>query len=298
MQDKKINRAARRAAEKAEKKPSKKQIFAEYGLDLKDGKYIYHPVLGWIPLLIVDGNDKIGSRKTSDDGIGVWHFSTLPSNMVFTAVFHGIEMTEKGTCPCTCKDKDGKIICYALKGNYQRYGYDSLVWRTWLIRNDLDFARRALIAQIKAFEIKFMRWHASGDFDSKAYIETVQAVVADCQDTTFWTYTKVKAAETAFDSFDNAHIVPSVIDHFGYNFGHADYILALYEYLKSQGKDVYICRCGIDKNQHCNKCTACSNKGTYVLFLEHSTDYNPLEDPLYPEFCKVVEAQGSRFLKK
>ena len=50
MTEKKLNRAARRAAEKAEKKPSKKQIFAEYGLELKDGKYIYHPVLGWIEL--------------------------------------------------------------------------------------------------------------------------------------------------------------------------------------------------------------------------------------------------------
>ena len=278
------------------KKQTRKEIFAEYDIPF-DGKNIFHPVLGWIPQLIVDGNDKIGSRKTSPDGIGVWHFSTLPSNMVFKAVFHGIDMEEKGTCPCTCKDKNGQIICYALKGNYQRYGYDSLVWRTWLIRNDIDFVRRALIAQIQAYQIRFMRWHASGDFDSAAYIDMARQVVAACPATTFWTYTKVKAAEHAFDEFENAHIVPSMIDHFGYNFGHCDYILALYEYLKSQGKDVYICRCGIDKNQHCNKCTACSHKGNHVLFLEHSTDYKPELDPLFPEFKKLVESQGDMFLK-
>lgn len=275
---------------------TRKQIFAEYGIPF-DGKKIFHEKLGWIPLLIVDGNDKIGSRKTSDDGIGVWHFSSLPSNMMFKAVFNGIEMEEKGTCPCTCKDKDGKIACYALHGNYARYGFDSLVWRTWLIRNDLDFVRRALIAQIKAFEIKFMRFHASGDFDSMEYVDMTKEVVKACDTTTFWTYTKVRYAEHAFDEFKNAHIVPSMIDHFGYNFGHCDYIIALYKYLISIGKKVYICRCGIDKNQHCNKCTACSEKDNYVLFLEHSTEYKPELDPLYPEFVKLVEAQGKKYLK-
>lgn len=279
------------------KQPTRKEVFASYNIPF-DGNKIYHDILGWIPLLIVDGNDKIGSRKTSEDKIGVWHFSTLPSNMIFKCTFHDIEMEEKGTCPCTCKDKDGNIICYALHGNYQRYGYDSLIWRTWLIRNDLDFVRRAIIAQIKAFEIKFMRWHASGDFDSKEYIDMAKDVVKECDSTTFWTYTKVKLAEHAFDEFKNAHIVPSVIDHFGFNFGHCDYILALYKYLKEQGKEVYICRCGIDKNQHCNKCTACSHKGNYVLFLEHSTEYNPLLDPLFEEFKALVESQGDMFLKK
>ena len=273
----------------AEKKASKKDIFAEYGIDVK-GNNIYHEKLGWIPMLIVDGNSKIGSRKESEDGIGVWHFSTLPSNMMFECVFHGIEMHERGTCPCICKDKDGKIICYALKGNYARYGFDSLVWRTWLIRNDLDFVRRALIAQIKAYEIKFMRFHASGDFDSVPYIEMCCDVVKACDTTTFWTYTKVKAAEHAFDDFANAHIVPSVIEHFGYNFGHCDYIIALYNHLKAQGKDVYICRCGIDKNQHCTNCKGCSvNK--YVLFIEHSTEYKAEKDPLYPVLKAVIESQ-------
>ena len=94
----------------------------------------------------------------------------------------------------------------------------------------------------------------------------------------------------AFDDIENAHIVPSIVKGNGFNFGHCDYIIFLYEFLKEMGEDVYICRCGIDKEQHCVNCNSCMTR-KYVLFLEHSTEYKPEKDPLYPVFCALVNSQ-------
>jgi len=277
---------------------TRQQIFADYGIvSDKEGKHLYHPILGKLPLLIIDGNDKIGRRSKKWNTLGVWHFSTLPTTATFKGVINGIELEEKGTCPCTCMDKDGKITCYATKGYYSMYGYDNLVWRTWLIRNDLEFVKNALIAQIKADHIKLMRYHASGDFDSNEYIEMTKEVVKACPETTFWTYTKNIHAEHAFDEFENANIVKSFIPHFGFNYGHCDYILALYAYLKEKGYSVYICRCGAYDDQHCNNCTACSHND-YVLFLEHSTEYKAKEDPLFPQVKAIIDSQADQFLVK
>ena len=77
----------------------------------------------------------------------------------------------------------------------------------------------------------------------------------------------------------------------GYNFGHCDHIIRLYEMLKQRGEKVYICRCGVDKNQHCQSCGHCSKKGVYVLFIEHSTDYVAENDPLFPVLKAIIDAQ-------
>ena len=91
-------------------------------------------------------------------------------------------------------------------------------------------------------------------------------------------------------NFDNANIVKSVIPHIGVNYGTCEYILGAYETLKAAGLPVYICRCGIDKNQHCTNCKGCSvNK--YVLFIEHSTEYKAEKDPLYPVLKAIIESQ-------
>ena len=59
---------------------------------------------------------------------------------------------------------------------------------------------------------------------------------------------------------------------------------------KAIGKNVYICRCGIDKNQHCTNCKACSNND-YVLFIEHSTEYKAIDDPCYNEIVELINSQ-------
>ena len=86
------------------------------------------------------------------------------------------------------------------------------------------------------------------------------------------------------------NVVKSIIPGKGFNFGHCDYILGLYEFLRKTGKKVYICKCGIDKNQHCVNCGACRTCD-YVLFLEHSTEYKAENDPLFPVLKGIVESQ-------
>lgn len=257
-------------------KTSKKAIYAKYGIEYKSGK-IYHEHFGYIPEMLINGNSKIGQ--------GIWHFSTLPTNQIFHAIVNNMSFDTKGTCPCSC------VGCYATNGNYRFSSVtNSLAVRTWLVYNDLEFVKRAIIAQIKADNIEFIRIHASGDFFNMEYIEIWKDIIAECKKTTFWTYTKMREAENAFDGFDNANIVHSLIPHVGFNFGHCDYILNVYKTLKAQGKSVYICRCGIDKNQHCTNCKGCS-KNEYVLFIEHSTEYRAENDPLFEELKSVIEAQ-------
>ena len=258
------------------KKESKKAIYARHGIIYENGK-IFHEEFGFINPLMINGNEKIGK--------GVWHFSTLPTTKEFTANINGKEYIVKGTCAITCAG------CYATKGNYRfQSTVDSLAVRTWLVWNDVDFVKRAILAQIEADKIEFCRIHASGDFASVEYIEMWKDIVKACATTTFWTYTKVKEAEKAFDGFQNANIVHSMIPHYGMNFGHFDYIIATYKALKASGEKVYICRCGIDKNQHCTNCKGCS-KNEFVLFIEHSTEYKAENDPAFEELKAIIEAQ-------
>lgn len=255
---------------------SKKAIYAKYGIEYKNNK-IFHPVLGWIPELLIDGNKKIG--------MGVWHFSTLPTNELFTVTINGIEYTIKGTCPCHC------VGCYATTGNYNFPSVKSaLAIRTWIVYNDIDFFDRATRAQIEIEHIQYLRIHASGDFFSIEYVNTWYAICKDFPECHFWTYTKAVAFECAFDDLNNANIVKSLIPHKGVNYGHCDYILALYEYLTDHNKSVYICRCGIDKDQHCINCKGCSAH-EYVLFIEHSTEYKAELDPLFPVLKQIIENQ-------
>lgn len=251
-------------------------IYKSFGIEFKKGK-IFHPVLGWINPLLVNGNEKIGK--------GIWHFSTLPTNEFFEVYINFVKYVLKGTCPCHC------VGCYATSGNYNYQNVkDSLGVKTWLVYNDLDYVKKAIQAQIIADKIEFVRIHASGDFFSMEYVGMWHDIAKENAGVTFWTYTKLKQAENAFDDLPNANIVKSVIPHKGVNYGHCDYILALYEYLTGLGKKVYICRCGIDKSQHCTNCKGCS-KNDYVLFLEHSTGYKAEKDALFPVLKKLIESQ-------
>lgn len=259
---------------------TKKSIYAQFGVEF-DGKNIKAPMFGNISPLLVNGNEKLGK--------GVWTWSTLPTNKSFTVRMNddGTEtLTEVGTCPCSCPG------CYATSGCYCfNSTKKSLAIKTVLARRYLDFVKRAIIAQIKADKIHLCRIHAAGDFFSAEYIEMWREVVKACPECVFWSYTKNPAAEKAFDEFKNCNIVKSVIHGIGFNFGHCGYIMRAYEALKAAGKSVYICRCGIDKNQHCANCKGCS-KNEYVLFVEHSTEYVAAEDPDYPALKALIESQA------
>ena len=261
------------------KKASKKEIYAAHGIEF-NGEKILSPI-GWIRPLLVDGNGKIGK--------GVFHFSTVPGKNEYSANINGVDYTVDGTCADNCPG------CYGMANNYKRYGYDALVMRTVIAREYPEFCKAAILAQIQADGIKTVRIHATGDFFSRDYLNMWTEIVKANPAVVFWSYTKEYAAEKAFDEFDNANIVKSNVEGAGYNYGHADYIIAVYNMLREMGKDVYICRCGIDKNQHCTNCTACA-KCENVLFLEHSTEYKAEKDPAFARFCELVNSQGRAYL--
>jgi len=273
---------------KTMKKTSKKAIYAEYGIEYKAGK-INSPLFGWIRPLLVNGNEKIGK--------GCYHFSTLPTNRTYIIEIDGTTYDVQGTCPCTCiNEKTGKTACYATKGNYNfKSVLRSLAKKTMLCYNDLSFVERAIMAQIKADEIKLCRIHAAGDFFSVKYAEMWAKIASENPNVTFWTYTKNKKAEHVFDELKNANIVKSFLPNGKMNFGHCNHIIEMYRILKASGKRVHICFCGIEKYagiepKHCTNCHSCA-ECDYVLFIEHSTDYEAEKDPLFPDLVKIILAQ-------
>lgn len=200
------------------KKLTKKEIYKQYGIDVIDGKL--ESPLGLVNPPLIDGNSKIGK--------GVWHFSTLPANIDFNVNVNGNSMTVRGTCPCKCPG------CYAMTGNFRYQSVkDSLAVRTVLARDYMAWTENAINAQIAAENIKIIRIHASGDFFNMGYALMWRRIAENNPSVLFWTYTKNKECQSVFDGLGNANIVKSVIPGKGFNFGHCDYILACYEYLKN-----------------------------------------------------------------
>ena len=255
---------------------TKKEIYAKHGIEyITKNQHIVTPY-GNIRPLLVDGNAKIGK--------GVYHFSTLPGTQMFDVVIKGMSYTVKGTCKCDC------IGCYAKTGNYRYQSVkNSLGIKTMLIREHIEFVKNAIIAQIEADKIQTVRIHASGDFDSEEYVKMWIDIIEMFPAVTFWTYTKVKSAENAFNRFDNANIVKSVIDGIGVNYGHIDYVESTYNKLANDGNKVHICRCGIDKNQHCTNCKGCATND-FVLFVEHSTEYKAEKESNWENFKRFVDS--------
>lgn len=264
--------------EKGNKEMTKQEIYKEFGIDYNTKtQKIFAPVYGWIKPLLINGNDKLGR--------GVWTWSTLPTAKLIRYFENGVEKAEKGTCPCTCSG------CYACSGCYTFNGTKySLAKKTILARLHMDFVKRAITAQIIADKIKLCRIHAAGDFFNSQYIDMWRGIVKACPLCVFWSYTKNQDAEKAFDEFANCNIVKSVIPGIGFNFGPCEYVLKAYDALRAIGKNVYICRCGIDKNQHCTNCKGCS-KNEFVLFIEHGTSYDAEKDPLFPVLRELIEKQ-------
>ena len=257
---------------------SKKAIYKEFGINYKNGK-ILSPI-GPISEFLKEGNSKTGKA--------VYTFSILPGTCNYVIEINGKEEIIKGTCECTC------IGCYAMTGFYRVPSVNkSLAINTYMVNNYINFVEQAIKAQLTILERGEIRIHAAGDFNTENpedYSAMWHDIAEDYNSFRFWTYTKVKKYETLFDDLKNANIVKSIIPNLGVNFGHCDYIINAYYTLKALGKKVYICKCGIDKNQHCERCEVCATYD-YVLFLEHSTNYKAEEDVLYPKLCEIVNAQ-------
>lgn len=244
---------------------TKKDIYASFGIEYdNNGHILYNDE--WIPELLKDGNTKTGKHV---------HTFSLPAGKEYS-------------CVCDC------IGCYAQVGRYNTDAVkESNIRNMRIVENNIDFFYRAISAQLATIGNGEIRIHASGDFAVKnmtEYAETWHRIVKENPSFLFWTYTKVRTLETLFDDLDNGNIVKSVIDGMGVNFGHCDYILKVYRKLKTMGASVYICRCGIDSNQHCENCGHCS-KSDFVLFIEHSTEYNAKKDPYFEELKRVIDEQ-------
>lgn len=243
---------------------NKKQIYAKHGIEYVNGKIIYHGQP--IAELLKEGNSKTGKR--------VYTWSMLPG--------------KEGTCVCSCEG------CYAMTGFYQMPSVKAaLQQNTDIVNNDIEFFYSAISAQLETIGSGEIRIHAAGDFNTKnptEYAYTWQRIAKENPSFLFWTYTKVSQFENLFDDIHNANIVKSVINGIGYNFGHCDYIINVYKKLKAAGANVYICRCGIDKSQHCENCKHCAT-ADFVLFIEHSTAYKAESDPAFEELKAIINAQ-------
>lgn len=240
------------------KKMTKKAIYAKYGITYKDGK-IETPI-GWMSELLKAGNSKVGKS------VKTW------------------SMTQ-ATCACHCEG------CYGDSGFYNMPSVKkSLEMNTELATNHLEFFERAIRAQLETLPAGTeIRIHALGDFFSLEYVMVWHDAARDFPQLVFWTYTKRRQYEDAFDDLDNANIVKSIVNG-KFNYGHCDHVMEMYEGLKAAGEKVHICRCGVDDDQHCAGCHECSIS-KYVLFLEHSTGYNAKSDPLFSELEAIINNQ-------
>ena len=174
-------------------KETKKSIYAKYGIDYKNGK-ILSP-MGWINEILKKGNSKTGKD--------VYTLSTLPTNKIFKTKYGNV----KGTCPLKCNG------CYATLGCYNFPSViNSLALNTILVRNYLKFVENAILAQLETLKkIDELRIFASGDFyisDDKTvngeYVEMWKRIIKAFPNKFFWTYTKCKEYENAFDDLPNA----------------------------------------------------------------------------------------------
>ena len=246
------------------KKLTKKEIYAAHGIQFENDHILYKGE--WIRELLKAGNTKTGKR--------VYTFS-LPAGT-------------EGTCICDC------IGCYAKTGRYNCENVQESLKRNHdIVENDIEFFYNAISAQLETIGSGEIRIHASGDFNTKNSVEyayTWKRLVSENVSFLFWTYTKMRQYETLFDGMENGNIVKSIIDGSGVNYGHCDYIIETYFKLKKAGCNVYICRCGIDKNQHCENCKHCATSD-FVLFIEHSTEYRAEKDPLYETLKTIIENQ-------
>lgn len=236
----------------------KSDIYKEYGIEYKAGK-ITAPDGSQIAPLLKAGNSKTGK--------GVFTYSQLAGCRVWDTAYGPM----CGTCAGQCEN------CYACTGFYNMPSVrDTLALHTIITRSHIEFKKAAIIAQIKADNIKTVRIHAAGDFDSVVDVKAWLDIVKACPGTLFWTYTKrTLPGLDELNALENINIVPSIVCG-RVNYGTCEDILTLKELCPA----AYICPCGFS-GTHCEDCKACATRKN-VIFLLHSTpDYDGEKDPLY-----------------
>ena len=280
-------------------KINKKAIFAEYGIEWrgKNGGQILTPWGDWIALLMPIGtNSKVGDAATfsTKHGNKVYNIFEVSEKVRRVMELSGISSI-KASCPCHCKG------CYCDNGFFNMPSVnDGNMIKLIIATVYPDFLKRALIAQIKAYDIKQVRIHASGDFSiNDDYINVWVDVANTCPGVIFWTYTKDEKALKAFKAVYNIKITPSITPY-GFNFGTCGELLVMYEKLTKDGYKVHICGCGTPYEKHCSDCKhgckAINNECDFVLFIKHSTkDYTAgKDDPNeYKAVCEIIARQNN-----
>ena len=255
---------------------TKKQIFADYGVEYDNGK-ILTPFGRWISMLLPFGtNDKIGecyswSIYHGNEVLTVDDFK--PDGQVVELMKQANIKSIKASCPYHCKD------CYCDAGNFKRYETPkySAMLKLILARYYMEWLENAISAQIESERIEQIRIHVAGDFFSKEYAEMWARIARRFSKTIFWTYTKYEYALEIFENIPNLCIVPSVTPC-GFNFGTCGDLLKAYHKLTAMGYRVHICACGTDYQKHCfeceHGCKAIGKECDFVLFIKHSSkDY-------------------------
>ena len=282
------------------RKLTKKEIYAKYGIQF-DGKKIFcEPLNIWVsPLMPIGSNTKVGNAATfsiyhGDEILNIENFGELTAAVMAAANITSI----KASCPLHCDD------CYCDKG---RYVFDNVkagnMLKLILAKLHLEWLEKALKAQIEAENITQIRIHAAGDFFSKEYVDMWIRIANAFNKVVFWTYTKYEYAVNAFDHVDNIFLTPSITPA-GFNFGTCAELLYRYDKLTKLGYRVHICCCGtpIEKelNMHCSDCKhGCKSVGIecdYVLFIKHSSKKYKAgkDDPIeYAKICEIIANQNN-----
>lgn len=247
---------------------NKKTIYNAYGIEYKNGKILTPD--GWTAPLLKKGNSKTGKS--------VFTYSQLAGREIWGTKYGPV----CGTCAGACEH------CYACTGFYQMQSVkNALALNTIITRCDLDFKKRAVIAQIKADNIQVIRIHAAGDFDSIADVNIWRDIANACPGSLFWTYTKRTWTEIGeLNKLPNINIVPSIISG-RVNFGTCSDLLEL----KSACPGAYVCPCGFTET-HCENCKACATKENVIFLLHSAPDYNGQDDPLYNDLLEIVNSQN------
>jgi len=164
--------------------------------------------------------------------------------------------------------------CYAHKGRMMFATVQKHYWNNYKLSlqdNFVDNMIGTIKKQKEKKNIKYFRWHDSGEFYSKEYINKVYKICKALPDITFYAYTKrIKdfANMKKLSNLDNFILIDSA------KFGELNYFDSMEEIKQLVKKyKCYVCPKTIGKDVSCNNgCTIClrkqaQNKG--VIFKRH-----------------------------
>ena len=217
---------------------------------------------------VTGGNIKIGK--------GVFNISLLPSDEPLT-LKNGDQLTNiTGTCKGCCKGCKGN--CYAVKSAIRHHNSCIPAWadNTVLARENMNEFFHQLDVFFADNIVSVFRWHVSGEFFSKEYMEAVYRFCAKHEDTKFYVYTKRFQWVEELDNLKPDNLVVNVsIWHNNYD-NPLDYPSFVYD----DGTDDAVSslpHCpAVDKDGHetgvtCIKCRRCftAKKGNHIAVYAH-----------------------------